>query len=222
MSAVVCLSGGLDSCVTLYEARAREDGDVAALHFSYGQRTSARERRAFDAICDYAGVSRKLVVEQPALTSIGGSALTDRSIDVPTDEPGAGIPITYVPFRNGQILAVACAWAEALGAGAVYVGAVEEDSSGYPDCRAAFFEAFARAVDVGTRPETSIRIETPVLHLDKAGIVARGRELGAPLELSWSCYQADDVACGVCESCRLRLRGFERAGFEDPIAYAAR
>lgn len=220
MSAVVCLSGGLDSCVTLYEALARE-GEAAALHFTYGQRTSARERRAFDAICDHAGVTKRLVVEQPALTAIGGSALTDASIDVPTGEPGAGIPITYVPFRNGQILAVASAWAEALGAGAVYIGAVEEDGSGYPDCRAEFFEAFAGAVDAGTRPETRIRIETPVLHLDKAGIVARGQSLGAPLELTWSCYQGEDVACGVCESCRLRLRGFERAGVDDPIPYAS-
>lgn len=226
MSAVVCLSGGLDSCVTLYEARAREGGEreVAALHFSYGQRTSARERRAFGEICDHAGITRRLVVRQPALHDIGGSALTDLSIDVPTGEPGEGpgegIPITYVPFRNGQILAVACAWAEALDFDAVYIGAVEEDSSGYPDCRAAFFEAFARAVDVGTRPDTRIRIETPVLDLDKAGIVRRGLELDAPLHLTWSCYQDDDAACGVCESCRLRLRGFERAGERDPIRYA--
>lgn len=219
MSAVVCLSGGLDSCVTLYEARERED-DVAALHFSYGQRTSARELRAFGEICDHAGVSERLVVKQPALHAIGGSALTDDSIDVPTDDSGEGIPITYVPFRNGQILAVACAWAEALDFDAVYIGAVEEDSSGYPDCRAAFFEAFARAVEEGTRPDTRIRIETPVLERDKAGIVVRGLALAAPLELTWSCYQAEDAACGVCESCRLRLRGFARAGSVDPIPYA--
>jgi len=219
MSAVVCLSGGLDSCVTLYDAKTRE-GDVAALHFSYGQRTSARELRAFGEICDHAGITKRLVVRQPALHDIGGSALTDDRIDVPTDEPGEGIPITYVPFRNGQILAVACAWAEALSFDAVFIGAVEEDSSGYPDCRAAFFEAFGRAVDAGTRPETRIRIETPVLHLDKQGIVERGIALDAPLQLTWSCYQDDLVACGVCESCRLRRRGFARAGRVDPIPYA--
>jgi len=221
VNAVVCLSGGLDSCVTLYEALARE-GAVAALHFTYGQRTSAREREAFDAICDHAGVRERLVVEQPALGAIGGSALTDTSLEVPTTDPGDAIPITYVPFRNGQILSVACAWAEALGATAVYVGAVEEDSSGYPDCRQEFFEAFARAVDAGTRPDTRIRIETPVLHRDKAGIVRRGTELDAPLHLTWSCYTEDDVACGTCESCRLRLRGFERAGVVDPIPYRDR
>ena len=243
VNAVVCLSGGLDSCVTLYEALARE-GAVAALHFTYGQRTSAREREAFDAICDHAGVRERLAVEQPALRAIGGSALTDTSLEVPTTDPraampttdaavpttesdaatpptdpGDAIPITYVPFRNGQILSVGCAWAEALGATAVYVGAVEEDSSGYPDCRQEFFEAFARAVDAGTRPDTHIRIETPVLHRDKAGIVRRGTELDAPLHLTWSCYTESDVACGTCESCRLRLRGFERAGVFDPIPY---
>jgi 7-cyano-7-deazaguanine synthase len=239
VNAVVCLSGGLDSCVTLYEALARE-GTVAALHFTYGQRTSAREREAFDAICDHAGVHERLVVEQPALRAIGGSALTDTSLEVPTTDadaatpttapdaatpptdPSRAIPITYVPFRNGQILSVASAWAEALGATAVYVGAVEEDSSGYPDCRQEFFEAFARAVDAGTRPDTHIRIETPVLHRDKAGIVRRGTELDAPLHLTWSCYTEDDVACGTCESCRLRRRGFERAGVVDPIPYRDR
>ena len=218
MSAVVCLSGGLDSCVTLYEAMAVHEC-VAALHFSYGQRTSDRELRAFHAVCDHAGVVDRLVVEQPALRAIGGSALTDASIDVPTGEPGEGIPVTYVPFRNGQILSVACAWAEALGFDAVYLGAVEEDSSGYPDCRQEFFTAFERAVDAGTRPETRIRIETPVLHSDKAEIVRRGTRLGAPLHLTWSCYTETERACGVCESCRLRSRGFERAGVQDPIPY---
>ena len=150
---------------------------------------------------------------------IGASALTDRAISVPTEDSGETVPITYVPFRNGQILAVACAWAEALGAEAVYLGAVEEDSSGYPDCRREFFEAFEIAVDRGTRPETRLRIVTPVLELDKAAIVRRGMELAAPLELSWSCYQSEDLACGECESCRLRRGGFERAGVIDPIPY---
>lgn len=215
---VVCLSGGLDSCVTLAEARAREPR-VAALHLDYGQRTAARERRAFDEICDHYGIDQRLVCGQPALKTIGRSALTDESLRVPEEETGEGVPITYVPFRNGQILSLACAWAEALGAGAVYLGAVQEDSSGYPDCREEFFRAFERAVDAGTRPETHLRLITPVLHLDKAQIVGRGRELDAPLHLTWSCYQSDDRACGLCESCRLRLSGFARAGVEDPIDY---
>lgn len=230
VDAVVCTSGGLDSCVTLAEAVHAHDGDatrVAALHMSYGQRTAARERQAFDAVCDHFGVTRRLVITQPALVEIGGSALTDRAIELPIGElaeehagaPAKAVPITYVPFRNGQILAIACAWAEALGASAVYLGAVEEDSSGYPDCRLAFFEAFERAVDAGTRPQTKIRIVTPVLALDKAAIVRLGIERVAPLHLTWSCYQFEDRACGVCESCRLRLRGFARAGVEDPIPY---
>ena len=222
IEAVVCASGGLDSCVTLAEAVHVHGGDarqVAALHLSYGQRTAARERQAFDAICDHFGVVRRLVVEHPALVEIGGSALTDRSLEVPTGEMGVGVPITYVPFRNGQILALACAWAEALGARAVYLGAVEEDSSGYPDCRRAFFEAFERAVEAGTRPETHLRIETPVLALDKEEIVRKGVAMHAPLHLTWSCYQFEDRACGVCESCRLRLRGFARAQVTDPIPY---
>lgn len=221
--AVVCLSGGLDSCVTLAEALHRHGADpqrVAALHMDYGQRTATRERRAFDAVCDRMGVRRRLVVTQPALVEIGASALTDPALAVPTSEPRAGVPITYVPFRNGQILAIACAWAEALGAEEVYLGAVEEDSSGYPDCRQVFFRAFEAAVDAGTRPQTHIRIVTPVIGLDKAGIVRRGLELGAPLELTWSCYQYEERACGVCESCRLRLRGFARAGMPDPLPYA--
>lgn len=216
MSAVVCLSGGLDSCVTLAEALLRHD-EVAALHLDYGQRTQERERAAFTAVCEHYGIMRRLLASQPALVEIGGSALVDRNIAVPTSDSGTDIPVTYVPFRNAQILSLAVAWAEALGATEVFLGAVEEDSSGYPDCREGFFEAFAAAVDAGTRPETSIAIATPVLHLDKAAIVRRGVELGAPLHLTWSCYQAEDLPCGVCESCRLRARGFRRAGVADPL-----
>lgn len=215
-TAVVCLSGGLDSCVTLAEALRRHES-VAALHLTYGQRTQERERRSFESLCDHFGVRERLVVEQPALASIGGSALVDRRIDVPDQEPGEGVPVTYVPFRNGQILSLAAAWAEALGAGEVYLGAVEEDSSGYPDCRAEFFRAFEAAVRAGTRPETSIAIVTPVLALDKAAIVKRGLELAAPLHLTWSCYQDETRPCGVCESCRLRAGGFARAGVADPL-----
>lgn len=216
MSAVVCLSGGLDSCVTLAEALGRHR-EVAALHLDYGQRTQERERVAFDAICDHFGITRRLLVRQPALVEIGGSALVDRAIDVPETDSGDAIPVTYVPFRNAQILSLAVAWAEALGAAEVYLGAVEEDSSGYPDCREEFFRAFGAAVDAGTRPETRISIVTPLLHRDKASIVRRGLELQAPLHLTWSCYQDEEYPCGRCESCRLRARGFARAGVPDPL-----
>jgi 7-cyano-7-deazaguanine synthase len=215
--AVVCLSGGLDSCVTL--AHALREGTVAALHLSYGQRTAARERKAFEAICDHYGIVRRLVAAQPALAEMGGSALTDTSLEVPQGPPGEGIPITYVPFRNGQILSLACGWAEALGACRVYLGAVQEDSSGYPDCRDLFFRAFERAVDAGTRDDTHLRLVTPLLHSTKADIVRQGVHLDAPLHLTWSCYVAEDVACGRCESCILRRRGFEAAGEADPVPY---
>ncbi len=223
--AVVCLSGGLDSCVTLAEALTRHE-EVAALHFGYGQRTEARERRAFEEICDHYGIERRLRAAQPALGAIGDSALTDPGIAVPTGgdtaagaPAGREVPVTYVPFRNAQILALACAWAETLGAGAVYLGAVEEDSSGYPDCREDFFRAFQKAVEEGTRPQTRIEIVTPLLHLGKGEIVRRGQALQAPLHLSWSCYTQSEEACGECESCRLRLKGFAEAGATDPITY---
>lgn len=216
--AVVCLSGGLDSCVTLAEALTRHE--VLALHLQYGQRTAARERRAFEEICDHYGIEGRLVAEQPALGAIGGSALTDVSIPIPHADSGSEIPVTYVPFRNAQILSLACAWAEAVDAEAVYLGAVEEDSSGYPDCREEFFRAFERAVELGTRPQTRLSILTPLLHLSKPQIVARGVELSAPLVSTWSCYERVDVACGECESCRLRLGGFAGAGLDDPIPYA--
>ena len=216
VGAVVCVSGGLDSCVTLAEA-VRVHGTVGALHLGYGQLTEARERCAFDAVCDHFGIEHRLLARQPALAEIGASALVDPEIAVPEKESGDEIPVTYVPFRNGQILSIAAAWAEALGAGEIYLGAVEEDGSGYPDCREEFFRAFESAVAAGTRPETVIRVVTPVLHLDKPAIVRRGMELGAPLQLTWSCYQAEDRPCGVCESCRLRANGFDRAGVSDPL-----
>ena len=223
--AVVCLSGGLDSCVSLATAM-KEHDEIAALHFSYGQRTQEREHRAFEEICQHYGIDRRLHAKQPALAKMGGSALTDRTLEIPRSLPGeeltpneGEVPITYVPFRNGQILALACAWAETLRARAVYLGAVEEDSSGYPDCREEFFSAFATAVEAGTRPGTHIQIVTPLLHLRKGEIVKRGLELAAPLHLSWSCYSDSRKACGRCESCLLRLKGFAEAGAVDPIAY---
>jgi 7-cyano-7-deazaguanine synthase len=226
--AVVLLSGGMDSCVTA--AIARLTHDVALLHASYGQRTARRERRAFDAIADFYAVSERLVVDLDYFPAIGASALTDSRIAVPErnhSTSGAGqndlqpaeIPVTYVPFRNAHFLSAAVSWAEAIGANVVYIGAVAEDSSGYPDCRPEYYRAFQELVKVGTRPETHIEIATPVIAMRKNEIIRRGIELDAPLHLTWSCYQGEDFACGVCDSCMLRLRAFEQAGRTDPIAY---
>ena len=216
--AIVLLSGGLDSCVCLAEAAASRE--LAVLHVNYGQRTEARELRSFEEIADHFGVDERLVVDITSLARIGGTSLIDQTRPVETGWPEPGrVPSTYVPFRNAHILAVGVSWAEVIGAGELWIGAVEEDGSGYPDCTAAFYEAFEAAVRAGTRPETDLRIRTPLLAFDKEGIVRRGVELGAPLHLSWSCYVDEVAACGVCESCRLRLRGFERAGLDDPIPY---
>jgi len=221
--AVVLLSGGMDSCVTA--AIANQTHRLALLHASYGQRTERRERRAFDAIADFYGVRERLVVRFDAFVQIGGSALTDEGIAVPESgealSPHAGIPITYVPFRNAHFLSAAVSWAEVIGASAIYIGAVAEDSSGYPDCRPEYYRAFQAVIREGTRPETHIEIVTPVIAMRKSEIVRRGVELGAPLHLTWSCYQFDDEACGACDSCRLRLRAFAEAGVRDPIAYRA-
>lgn len=231
---VVLLSGGMDSGVCA--AIAVRDTEAAALHVSYGQRTEARERRAFEQICDRLGISRRMGIRNDILSRIGGSALTDRSIEVPEarGEPlqktktglsggpeigQAGIPVTYVPFRNAHFLAAAVSWAEILGATRVYIGAVEQDSSGYPDCRPAYYQAFQQVVNAGTR-EGGIEIVTPLIALRKAEIVRLGLKAGAPFDLTWSCYSREDKACGVCESCVLRLRAFAEAGSEDPIAYA--
>lgn len=217
-TAVVLVSGGMDSTVTA--AIASLQHDLALLHVSYDQRTQERERLAFERIADHFGVRQRLITALPSVAEVGGSSLLRGGPAVPPPElvPG-NIPSTYVPFRNGQLLALAVAWAEVLGARAVYVGAVEQDSSGYPDCRRAFFEAFEQAANLGTRPETRLRIETPLIALSKADIVRRGVALGAPLHLTWSCYQGSDLACGACESCLLRLRGFAEAGQVDPIPY---
>jgi len=216
--AVVLLSGGMDSCVCLAEAV--RDHEAAVLHVNYGQRTQARELRAFHDIADHYGLARRLVANLSHLEDIGGSSLVDASRPVEEGLPaGDGVPSTYVPFRNAHILAVGVSWAEVIGATALYIGAVEEDGSGYPDCTSAFYEAFAAAAAAGTRPDTHLEIRTPLIGLDKAAIVVRGRELDAPLHLTWSCYVASDRACGVCESCALRLRGFARAGLTDPLPY---
>ena len=217
--AVCLVSGGLDSCVTA--ALAREAGcELACLHISYGQRTERRELRAFEDICRHFGTSRKLVVDIAYLRQIGGSALTDQNIEVPRDTLNApGIPITYVPFRNAHLLAIATSWAEVMGANFIYIGATEVDYSGYPDCRRSFFDAMERAIDQGTRPETNIKIITPIIKMGKREVVEEGVRLKAPLELTWSCYENEDIACGRCESCLLRLKGFREAGLRDPVQY---
>jgi len=217
-SAVVLLSGGMDSCVCA--ALAARDHNAAAVHVSYGQRTELRERRAFEAICDRLKIGNRLIVRNEALRAIGGSALTDRNIAVPESHTlGTEVPVTYVPFRNAHFLSVAVSWAEVLGAEKVYIGAVEPDSSGYPDCRPAYYEAFNEVIRAGTK-DGKIRVVTPLIAMRKAEIVRLGLELGAPLDLTWSCYQREDRACGVCDSCVLRLRAFRDAGAEDPIPYA--
>src|SRR5271154_513112 len=218
--AVVLLSGGMDSCVCA--ALAVRDSQAAAVHVSYGQRTEERERQSFENICERLGIHDRLVVRNEALRAIGGSALTDSHIAVPEAQTiGQGVPVTYVPFRNAHFLAVAVSWAEVLGAEKLYIGAVEPDSSGYPDCRPAYYEAFNRVVKMGTK-EGNIEIVTPLIAMRKAEIVRLGLELNAPFDLTWSCYSREDQACGVCDSCALRLRAFEAAGVKDPIPYAAR
>ena len=212
------MSGGMDSCVCA--ALAARDHLAAAVHVSYGQRTEERERRAFFAICDRLGIRDRLLVRNDALSAIGGSALTDHSIGVPESlAMGQDIPVTYVPFRNAHFLSVAVSWAEVLGAGQIYIGAVEQDSSGYPDCRPAYYQAFNEVIRLGTK-DGRIEIVTPLIHLRKSEIVRLGLELGAPFDLTWSCYSREDSACGVCDSCVLRLRAFRDAGSADPIPYA--
>jgi 7-cyano-7-deazaguanine synthase len=233
--AIVLVSGGMDSCVTA--AMAAQTYRLAFLHVNYGQRTEGRELRAFHELADHFKADKRLVVSIEHLKVIGGSSLTDTSIPVPepaadqsaivrlsahdqVHNPQSAIPTTYVPFRNAHLLAIAVSWAEVVGARRIYIGAVEEDSSGYPDCREVFYQAFNRVIETGTRPETRVEIVTPLIHMKKSEIVRKGLDLSAPFRLTWSCYQNSEKACGRCESCSLRLKGFREAGIEDPIPYA--
>jgi 7-cyano-7-deazaguanine synthase len=226
VNAVVLLSGGMDSCVCAAIAIHQHGAEhVALLHAGYGQRTQKRERQAFESIADFYHVQHRLIVQLDHFRAIGGSALTDGSIAVPEHQqisdggPGVSeIPVTYVPFRNAHFLSVAVSWAEVLGAHSIYIGAVAEDSSGYPDCRPEYYRVFQELIRVGTRPETHIEIGTPVIALKKSEIIRKGIELGAPLHLTWSCYQSEDIPCGVCDSCLLRMRAFAEAGASDPIS----
>jgi len=220
MKAICLVSGGMDSCVTAAKALTEND-ELAFLHISYGQLTESRERKAFNDIADFYAIEKHLDISIEHLAKIGGSSLTDDAFEVTeADLELRVVPTSYVPFRNANMLAIAVSWAEVIGASAIYIGAVAEDSSGYPDCRPEFFEAFQKTIDAGTKPETRIAVRTPIIHLSKAEIVKKGIELKAPLHLTWSCYRSEDLACGTCDSCALRLRGFAQAEATDPIEYA--
>ena len=219
--AVIAVSGGMDSCVTA--AIANEKFELAFAHINYGQRTEKRELKSFNKIADFYKVKNRLIIDFTHLSAIGGSSLTDKNIKVTkADLTSKEIPSSYVPFRNANILSACASWAEVLNASKIFIGAVYEDSSGYPDCRPVFFSAFEKMIQEGTRPGTKIKIETPIINLSKAEIVKKGIELNAPLELTWSCYQNEVEACGECDSCALRLRAFQEAGIEDPIPYKMR
>ena len=216
--AIVAVSGGLDSAVAT--AVAAESHELALMHINYGNLTEKRELEAFHNIADFYKIEKRLVADIDHLRKIGASSLTDKNIPV-EDFTGKniGIPLTYVPFRNANILSIAVSWGEATGAESIYVGMMEEDSAGYPDCTEEFIEAFNRMITIGTRPETTIKLKAPLIHMSKGDVIRKGIELGAPFDLSWSCYKNEDKACGVCESCVLRLNGFKDAGIEDPIVY---
>jgi 7-cyano-7-deazaguanine synthase len=217
--AICLVSGGMDSCVTAAIAQLEND-ELAFLHVGYGQRTEKRERQSYEAIADHFGIDSRLVISLEHLAQIGGSSLTDTAIPITAANLAAqGIPSSYVPFRNAHLLSAAASWGEVIKATAIYIGAVAEDSSGYPDCRPEFYAAFQSVLDLGTRPETRIAIKTPVIGMRKSEIVRKGLELGAPLHLTWSCYQESELACGNCDSCALRLRAFREAGATDPIPY---
>lgn len=216
--AIILVSGGMDSLVTA--AFAAEKYELAFLHINYGQRTEKRELKAFNDIADHYIVQKRLIVNIEYLAQIGGSSLTDKNIAVSkADVESKEVPTSYVPFRNANILAIATSWAEVIGASKIFIGAVEEDSSGYPDCREVFYDAFNKMIELGTKPDTKITIQTPIIHMKKHEIITKGAALLAPFVLSWSCYQNEDKACGVCDSCALRLRGFQLAGINDPIEY---
>jgi len=219
--AVLAVSGGMDSCVTA--AILQEKYELAFAHFNYGQRTETRELLAFKNIADYYNVNHRLIIDFSHFHNIGGSSLTDFAMTVEqADLENKSVPNSYVPFRNANILAACTSWAEVLNAEAIGIGAVYEDASGYPDCRPQFYSAFEKMIDEGTKPETKIKILTPIISMSKAEIVKKGFELNAPLHLTWSCYKSEDEACGVCDSCAFRLRGFQQAGIEDPIRYKVR
>ena len=216
--ALCILSGGMDSTTTTYIAK-NEGYEVVSLHFNYGQRTQTKELESFNKVCEDLNITNKYIIDLDFFTQIGASALTDKNIDVPTAGLEDGIPVTYVPFRNGIFLSIAGAIAEKENCEAIFIGVVEEDSSGYPDCRENFIESIEKSINLGTKDETKIKIKTPLIHLKKEDIVKKAIQENVKLNLTWSCYQNEEKACGVCDSCRLRLKGFEKAGLKDPIDY---
>jgi 7-cyano-7-deazaguanine synthase len=218
MKAVVILSGGMDSTTTAYIAK-NQGYELIAVHFNYGQRTESKELESYESVCNELNITKKYIIDLDFFSQIGASALTDKNIEIPTGGIEEGVPVTYVPFRNGIFLSIAGAIAEKENANAMFIGVVEEDSSGYPDCRENFIESMQKSINLGTKDETNIEIKTPLIHLKKEDIVKKAIEEGVNLSLTWSCYQNEDKACGVCDSCRLRLKGFEKAGIKDPIAY---
>ncbi|WP_304543745.1 7-cyano-7-deazaguanine synthase QueC [Sulfurimonas microaerophilic] len=217
--AVCIMSGGMDSTLAAYMMK-KEGYEIVGVHFNYDQRTQAKELECFEAIAKELDVQEKYVLDLDFFAKLGASALTDKNIDVPTSGIEEGVPVTYVPFRNGIFLSMAAAIAEKEGASVIAIGVVEEDSSGYPDCRENYIEAMQKAINLGTKDETNIEIKMPLVHLKKSEIVQEAVNLGVALELTWSCYKNEDAACGVCDSCRLRLNGFLKAGVTDPIKYA--
>jgi 7-cyano-7-deazaguanine synthase len=219
--AVVLVSGGMDSCLSA--AIAAENYELAFLHLNYGQKTEIKELESFNKIADFYSVQKRLVADVQHFSKIGGSSLTDNQMEISdADIHNKNVPTSYVPFRNANILSIAVSWAEVINAKKIFIGAVEEDSSGYPDCTETFFEAFNNVIKIGTKPETKIEIVTPIIHLSKSGIVKKSIELEAPLHLTWSCYKNNDIACGVCDSCALRLKGFQLVSKVDPIQYSKR
>jgi 7-cyano-7-deazaguanine synthase len=216
--AVAIMSGGMDSTLSAYMMK-KEGYEIVAVHFNYDQRTQKKELECFEAICEELGVVESYVLDLDFFKQLGASALTDKNIEVPTSGVEEGVPVTYVPFRNGIFLSMAAAIAEKEGAEVISIGVVEEDSSGYPDCRESYIKTMQDAINLGTKDETNIEIKMPLVHLQKSQIVKESIDLKVPLHLTWSCYKDEDKACGVCDSCRLRLRGFELAGKKDPIAY---
>jgi 7-cyano-7-deazaguanine synthase len=216
--AVCIISGGMDSALSAKIAQ-REGYEIIAVHFNYGQRTQAKELACSRLVAHAMNASQMYELDLPFFGDIGASALTDNTIDIPTGGIEEGVPVTYVPFRNGIFLSIASAIAEKHGALALFIGVVEEDSSGYPDCRKSYITQMQTAINLGTKKETQLEIKMPLVDLKKSQIVQKSIELGVPLEHTWSCYKEEDKACGVCDSCRLRLKGFEEAGKKDPLPY---